>query len=786
MKKICILCILLIANGLYGQKGQSITGRITDQKGAAVAFATLQLKPSDAAMSADDQGVFQFHNMTPGQYNLMISAVGFIQKSILVTVGNNPVDLQTIVLQEQISVLDQVVVTASRMEQTLADVPIPVKVISQEQITRSGNVRLDELLIEQTGLLVNSDHGTGIQIQGLNSEYILVLVDGEPLIGRTAGTLDLSRVTVNNIDRIEIVKGPSSSLYGSEAMGGVINIITKNPSNGLSATFGAKYRRFNSSDINAGVNYGTDKLQLNAFFNRLSSDGYDLTENSLSQTVSAFTASTYQVKSKYKISDQVDLSLSGRYYTEPQEDKIMVSVSDGQNTTDVLHDYNAKRTDWNILPKLEWRLRDKALITLRQYLSEYETETRITRNADQNLFSLDQFKQNFSRSEAQGDFFLNPLHTLTVGVGHIKEEVASTRYIDSTFTSQYAFVQYLWKPTESIDITLGGRYDDHEAYGSNFSPKVALGLQVNAKLKVRASFGGGFKAPDFRQLLLDFTNPTVGYSVMGTSVVTDGVARLIAQGETFRQDPVNNPNAIASARTNATVASNGLNAESSLAWNIGAHYQLNSKTLITGNLFRNNISNLIDTWAIAQKDNGQFIFSYRNVEDIVTQGVELETNLTLSPQLSISLGYQFLDTFDQKVVDQIEEGTLAYRPAGEIVSRRVKRSDYGGLFGRSKHSGNLKVNYRYVPLGLDLFFRTLYRGRWGFGDHDGNQILVGDDEYADGYFMFNLSLQKQFNSRFTIDAGVNNLLDTTNEFEASLPGRIWFIGLKINFLQQEK
>jgi len=419
-------------------------------------------------------------------------------------------------------------------------------------------------------------------------------------------------------------------------------------------------------------------------------------------------------------------------------------------------------------------------------MNRYETGTKISRNSDNHLFSLDQFEQQFNRTEAQADFFINPNHTLTFGAGYIDEGVNSTRYVDSTFVSRYVFVQHLWQPTDRLDVTLGARYDDHDAYGDNFSPKLGIGYEVNDRLKLRASFGGGFKAPDFRQLLLDFTNPTVGYSVMGTSVVQGGIDRLVAQGETFRTDPANNPNAIESARANAAVASGGLQAERSLAFNIGANYQLNDKVLITANLFRNDISNLIDTWAIAQKDNGQFVFSYRNVEDIVTQGLELESSIRLKPNLSLSIGYQYLDTYDQAVVDQIKEGTLAYRPLGEIVSRRLNRSDYGGLFGRSRHTGNVKVNYTYTPWDVNVFFRSIYRGRWGFGDRDGNQILVGDDEYADGYFLHNLTLQKTFGQQWTADLGINNLLGTTNEFEASVPGRIWFVGIKFHINNQNR
>ena len=124
------------------------------------------------------------------------------------------------------SSLDEIVVTATRTPKTLGNITIPVSLIGSKTLYQSGSLRLNDILSEQTGIVVNDNFGKGIQVQGLSSEYTLILLDGEPLIGRTGGVLDLSRITIRNIKKIEIIKGPSSSLYGSEAMGGVVNIIT--------------------------------------------------------------------------------------------------------------------------------------------------------------------------------------------------------------------------------------------------------------------------------------------------------------------------------------------------------------------------------------------------------------------------------------------------------------------------------------------------------------------------------------------------------------------------------
>ena len=128
----------------------------------------------------------------------------------------------------------------------------------------------------------------GVQIQGLDSQYSLVLLDGVPLIGRTAGTLDLDRITVGNIKQIEVVKGPSSSLYGSEALAGVINIVTEDPSPGFGGNVNLRSGSFSTSDISSELSFKKNKVGIYAFVNSFSSEGYDLTTNDDTRTVEPY------------------------------------------------------------------------------------------------------------------------------------------------------------------------------------------------------------------------------------------------------------------------------------------------------------------------------------------------------------------------------------------------------------------------------------------------------------------------------------------------------------------
>jgi len=125
-------------------------------------------------------------------------------------------------------ILNEVVITATKTKRQLSTTTVPVALIQSKDIEHTNALRIQGVLDEYTGLnKVSSALGTGIQLQGLDADYSLIMIDGVPIIGRLNGVLDLSRLSVSNISHIEIVKGPSSVLFGSNALAGVVNIITQ-------------------------------------------------------------------------------------------------------------------------------------------------------------------------------------------------------------------------------------------------------------------------------------------------------------------------------------------------------------------------------------------------------------------------------------------------------------------------------------------------------------------------------------------------------------------------------
>ncbi|MFC3416981.1 TonB-dependent receptor [Algoriphagus hitonicola] len=753
IKLILLLSFTISAEALAAIQGDE--KMILDQQGKPIPFALVKVD-QQKPMPVDQSGQIQ---TTVSGDQVIIFAMGY--ETIKLS-WEEWVALDEIILEEKTENLDQVVVSATRTERSVEDLPMPVTVLNSQKIQETGGMRLSEILREQTGLQIASDHGAGLQMQGLDSDYILILLDGEPLIGRTAGTFDLDRISVSNIERIEILRGPSSAIYGSEAMAGVVNIITKNNKEQSQATVALRHRSFNSwnPSLEAGItqkNWSSD-----IFIDHFRTDGFDLTPETVGQTQNPYQATTGQLKIRGKISPKLDLSLFGRGYLENSTGQLQI----GRDENTELLDLSNNREDFNFNPTLRFKPHENWLFTLRGMSSWFTTQSSSRYQSDGLLFDQQDFSQFYHRTEFQTDYQIRPNQLLTLGLGQLVETVEATRYEDKNrFDAGYLFLQHQWDPGQKINIVSGLRADLHSQYGKRLSPKISGQYRISDKFSWQASIGAGFKAPDFRQLLLNFNNAASGYYVFGANLAEEGIARLEEQGLVAQ---------ILFAPENL----GQLQAETSWALNSGFRWQIQEKTSLQLNAFRNTIDNLIEAAPIAQLVTGQNAFSYFNIRSVVTQGIELDASFQLAPKVSLSAGYAFLDTRDQEVLEGIDSGEF-FKRNSQNQTQRVVRSDYGGLFNRSRHSGNFKINYQENLTGTNWALRAIYRGKFGFADRNGNLILDDKGEYADGWVSLNLTVSKTLGKGIFIEAGGTNLLNTATPAQPNNPGRVLFVGMKV-------
>ncbi len=654
---------------------------------------------------------------------------------------------------------EEIVVTAARTALKLKDAAIPIRVVREQEIRRRGALRLTDLLADEPGLaVVHGFGGAGIQVQGLDSDYTLILIDGQPLVGRTGGTLDLDRIPVADVERIEIVPGPSSSLYGSEALAGVINIITRPADPKLHVTTGLRRQSFGTQEMRAGVSGGRGPLRLRTSYNLTESDGYDLTPESITLTSPGYESHT--LLSSLRIDPETfwTARVQSRWARENQNTLVGVAPE-----TDLTED--ARQEDWSLGPELTLRPGSAHRIHARGFASAFRTRSIL---ADTLITSTSRFREGTQRIELQYDFFGSASHAWTAGGGITRDHVTADRIKGRSrdMSNRFVFMQHQWAAYRRIQTTLSARMDAHTEYATRISPKAAVMMRPLDTVTLRVSVGSGFKAPRFQQLYMDFTNPTQGYTVVGASDMAEAMDSLQANGQ------------ISALLTDPT-RFNAIRPEESTSFQGAVTWEPSLRLGLTTSFFYNHIRDLIDTTPVAVKTNGQNVFSYINLNRIRTRGFVTDLRAEPGRGMEVTAGYQYLDTADLDVLDRIEEGVLFTRENG--VDRRITRSDYGGLFSRSRHTVTLGMTWTSTSGTWAATLRGQYRSRYGFADANGNLILDADQEYVPAYSLWHVTAMYQLAPNVRLTAGGRNLFDHTNVVQLpSEPGRQVFAGITVD------
>ncbi len=657
------------------------------------------------------------------------------------------------------TVAEETVITATRADRSLSNVTVPTSVIQAKSIQNAGMIKLSDVLQEQSGIIVTAAAGSsaigggvfgnGVQIQGMNPDYTLIMLDGEPITGRQGGVLDLTRFAIGNIRKVEIVKGPSSSLYGSEAMGGVVNILTDQRRQNQSK-FSFRFGSFRTLDGFASLNREIGKSSLYVFGHYNRSDGYDLTPETSIKTIDPHRDYAVQLKWTYRFSDKTRLVWSNRFFSGVQ--KSLFSIN--QESLEI--NGNGTTTDLNINPVLYHRWNQKVNSTLRFYASLYRYDQSLLQE-DGVVYYADDFIQQYYRVEQQNDWEITKNIQFIAGAGYNQQVVETMRYRD--VQSQhigYVFSQAEIKINKKWTIVPGLRYDANSAYESRLSPKFSTLYKINGKSGITASYGGGFKAPDFRQLYLSYANPAAqGYRIFGANEFSlQNMENELLAGT------------LAQILPEAYLITT-LSPEISHGFNVGYNYRHPKQNLSWEvNLFYNDIQNLINYLPVAIQSNGSFVFSYKNTKRAFTSGVECNLSGNLRKNISWSAGYQFLFTGEQAVISAIRDEKVFGRNRPTGSAQIMKLSDYSGLLGRSPHMANVKFEYTFPESDWSANVRAIYRSRWGVVDLDGNGFANMEEEFAPGFVNVNMSVQKTFKKMYTLQLAVNNLLNHMDEVNA--------------------
>ena len=653
--------------------------------------------------------------------------------------------------------LEEVVVTATKTLRQLSTLPMPAKLITKDEIAKSSSAKLSDILDDQPGIFIVPDFGggNGIQIQGLDSQYTLLLIDGSPIIGRQSGTLDLDRISIGNIEQIEIIKGSSSSLYGTDALGGVVNLITSKTKDSISAEASYKISTFNTNDIS--VNLGKISQNgdnLNFYFNSFDSNGYDLNDDSILNTVEPYKSYTGFLRYNFKKNKWSYFS-SVRIYNENQN----FTLNENSYGKNIINELGIN-TSINYIKNKNYKL------IFENYYTNYKNdeEFRLNQNSIEESF----FNQSLFKSELRSIYTINKKNTLTFGLGFYSELLKRNNFYreEVSQNSFNYFVQYEGFIFENTNYVFGARYDQYDEYESEFSPRFAIRTQINDNVSSKISIGKGFKTPDYRQLYFNFSNSISGYSVIGFNAAKEIISNLQSLGQ------------ISNLIISQDEFEGKLKPETSISFNLGFNIKTNKSTVFDINFFRNQISNLIDYKIIASKVNGQSIFSYYNLNKVYTQGIEFNSTSTVFNDIEISLGYQFLEAKDNDSKNQIKNGEVFARRTPSSPTFQIKPKDYFGLYNRSKHNFNLKISYAFKDY-FDIYFKSKYRSKYGLSDSNGNNLLDDFDDFVESNLISDISISKNYKN-YILTFGVENLFDYTDrENIPNYPGRIIYSKLNI-------
>jgi vitamin B12 transporter len=403
-------------------------------------------------------------------------------------------------IQEQdTSLLDEVVVTANKFPQKLSGTGKLITVITKEQILQSGGKDIAQVLSEQTGIVVNGANSNpgkdkSLFLRGATDKYTLFLLDGVPLNDPSGvgGSFDLRLLSLDNVERIEILKGSQSTLYGSNAVAGVINIISKKPATRNPQLKGlATYGSYNSFKGNANISQKTKLFEYDLNYVYYNTDGISEAKDTTGKAnfdKDGFTQHAVQTILGINLTDKCKFSPYYRF-------SHFKGGYDGASFTDAPNHYTASLVNTGL--NGYWIYKKGTVhfnygydFTKRDYASQYGEF--IT-------------KGKFHHAEAYTDNALNKNIRLLAGLNyqsyHI-DELDTTNSIISPYASFYI------KTNSGLNVELGGRFNHHNQYGDNFTYSLNPSYLIRDDVKLFVNLTSGFRAPSVNELFGPFgANP---------------------------------------------------------------------------------------------------------------------------------------------------------------------------------------------------------------------------------------------------------------------------------------
>ncbi len=685
MRRVLLMAVLVIAAAETADAQTALRGRtLSAESHQPVSGAVIRDLVTGASTVSDARGEWRLE-ITSDSARLRVEHLAYVSAERVVAREPTEILFQ---LQPSVTQMHALVVTASRRMQKLKDAPVATELITREEIAQTGGSDAAAVLLERTGIELEGGHpaGSGAMLQGFGAERVLVLLDGQPLVGRMSGSFDLTRIPAGMLERVEVVKGPQSTLFGSDALGGVINLITRE----INQPFGASAEVVSGTqermDVSGRVHGTVGRASL------LIDGGHR--HIGLTPGIARDGGARNQ---------QWDIMLKGGLAVTP--------TARGEATALIVDESQRWQTGqlYNFADNLQLAGRVSGQLSLGAHAftptlaaSEFR-HTPARSSTDEVTVPGITEKQQLREAEL--------LHSVRTGAlvfdngVEVRDELLTSPNIrggSRSLNGVDVYSQMTWS-LGALDVVPGVRLSTSEAWGTHWTPRVALLYRASRSVALRGSIGSAYRAPAFKELFMSFLNTGAG-------------AGYVVRGN------------------------EDLRPESSLNVSLGAEL-VRPSYYARVQLFHNDFDDFIETQLVGDSA-GMPVYSYSNVANGMTRGVELEMN-TSWKGARFEVGYSYLDTHDDAADD--------------------------ALLGRPAHAGRLLGGYTF-SFGTRLSATAIYTGS--------TPMQRNEDEVLKraAYTRLDTRIAHALPYGLEVSLGVNNVADTQPQLWPGYTGRQIYLG----------
>ena len=511
-------------------KGQySLTATITDcLSRAPLSGATVELVGQQKTVQTDAQGQFSFQDLSKGTHHFYVSQDDYKGHFFKVSIKRNEKNYIFALCKNKEIEVGEVVVTATRRERNLKNVPITVQVITAEEIQKSQAPDFQSFLENEfSGINFTNEGGMpNINMMGFGGKYVLFLMDGERMAGETFDNIDYDRIDLENIERIEVIKGASSSLYGSNALGGVINIITKDAQKPLelSANYLYNTQEDHKTNLSVGTKQRWGSVRVPVFYNfrqpyiivdkeplKTYKNGVPHYSQMGELNVAGFTNYGASPKLTFDLSPKWNLSLAPSYYFSERN----AGTQSSKKLRDRYYNYSGAL-------KSDYKITDSKTLSLSAAYDRYDKyKYYVLLNEKEKSY-----ENSILRVGGQYNQNIKEKHSLVAGAEVNSDELLSFRFTSSGVEAKknaqnYAlFTQQEWVLSEDFTLVTGVRMDYHSLFQQYLTYRLSGMFKIDA-FTLRGGYASGFRSPTLKELYTNWFHPWGGgFQIMGNKKLT--------------------------------------------------------------------------------------------------------------------------------------------------------------------------------------------------------------------------------------------------------------------------